>query len=292
MTPPPAERDESPTEAPGDASAATERLRARLAAVPLDVALVTRLARALGDAAVAPLLDALSGAPERDARALLDLLATLGPAVGEQCTARLAAAPASPHRLLAVIARIPELPAAFSATPYTAHAHPDVRREAFKILLRRPGTRDLAICTAIDDADERLVLSGVSGAAAGCPERAVPLLMRRADDAALRPELRVLAVRALGTVRQDAVRDWLVARARGRRRFGGRARLAPTSPDLLATLAVLATIWQGDPAAEAVLAVARRSPDVEVRLATALRAQGLAGPPTPTAGIPSWRPRS
>jgi hypothetical protein len=181
------------------------------------------------------------------------------------------------------MARLPELPATFSATPYTASGDPDVRRAAFRILLGRPATRDLAICTAITDSDDRLVWSGMSAALAGCPERAVPLLMRRADDAALRPELRLLAVRALGTVRQERVRDWLIARARVRRRLIGGVRLAPKSAELLATLATLVAAWRDDPAAEAVLAVARRSGDADVRLAAAVRSQGLAGPATPHA---------
>jgi len=273
-------------------AATEERLRALLAAERVDVALVGRLTRTLGESAIAPLLDALVASGDRDARPLLDLVTTLGPAVGEQCAARLVAGSRTPPRLvLAVLARLPELPGAFSATPFTAHADPDVRREAFKILLRRPATRELAVCTALADTDERLVWSGMSAAMAGCPERAVPLLMRRADDQALRPELRALGVRALGTVRTERVRDWLVARVRTRARFTGRARLAAKGPEMLAALAALAGAWRDDPEAQAVLDLARRSTDAEVRGATALRAQGLAGPATPLAtDAPAGRP--
>jgi hypothetical protein len=260
------------------------RLRELLAAERPDAALVARFARTLGEGAVAPLLDALAAVGERDARPLLDLLATLGPTVGDECAARLGAGSRSaPRLLLSVLARLPELPATFSATPYTAHADPEVRRAAFRILLGRPGTRDLAICTAIADADERLVWSGMSAAMTACPPRAVPLLMRRADDAALRPQLRVVAVRALGTVREERVRDWLVGRVRVRRRFTGRVRLAPKTAELLAALAALVAGWRGDPAVEPVLAVARRSGDAELRAAASPRAQGIAGPPTPHA---------
>jgi hypothetical protein len=262
------------------------RLRELLAAGRPDAALVARVARGLGEGAIAPLLDALTAAGDRDARPLVDLLVTLGPAVGEQCAGRLAAGSRSaPRPLLSVMARLPELPAAFSATPYTSHAEPEVRRAAFRILLGRPATRDLAICTAIADPDERLVWSGLSAAATDCPERAVPLIMRRADDATLRPELRALGVRALGTVHEERVRDWLIARVRVRQRFTGRARLAPRSPELLAALAALVTGWRGDPAAEAVLAVARSSGDADVRLAAARRAPGLAGATTPHAAV-------
>jgi hypothetical protein len=284
--------DEAPREGtPGWTAAlfrtrvATEgRLRALLAAERVEVALVARLARTLGESAVPALLDALVAASDRDARPLLDLLVTLGPGVGEQCAARLAVGSRTPPRLmLAVLARLAELPAAFSVTPFTAHADPDVRREAFKILLRRPATRELAVCTALADADERLVWSGMTAAMAGCPERAVALLMRRADDHALRPELRALGVRTLGTVREERVRDWLMARVRTRARFTGRVRLAAKSPEMLAAVAALAGGWRDDPTAQAALELARRSHDAEVRAAAALRATGLAGRATPLA---------
>jgi len=259
-----------------------DRLRAVLEGSPVDVALAGRLARRLGaPAAAGPLLDALSAADERHARALVDLLATLGPAVGEACAARLAQRGRAEARpLLAVMGRLAELPGWFSAMQYATHGDPEVRREAFKILLRRPATREVAICTALADADERLVRSGMSAALGGCPDRAVPLLQRRAADPSLSPEARALGVRVLGTFKDARVRDWLVDRARVRRRFTGRTRLAPKSPELLATLAALANGWRNDPVVAPVLALARRSSDVEVRLATALRTGG-AGVPTP-----------
>jgi hypothetical protein len=262
-----------------------ERLQRALAAEPMDAALVGRLARRLGaEGAAGPLLDALPEARERAVRAIVELLPALGPKVAEACAARLGPRSTFPARLLlSVLARLPELPASFSAMQYSTHAEPEVRRQAFKILVRRPATRDVAICTALADADERLVHAAMVAAFAGCPERAVPLLMRRANDPAVPPELRALGVRVLGTARDERVRDWLVARVRVRRRFTGRPRLAAKTPELLAAIAVLANVWHGDPAAHAVLDLARRSADREVRLATALRANGLGGVPTPLA---------
>jgi hypothetical protein len=51
-----------------------------------------------------------------------------------------------------------------------------------------------------------------------------------------------------------------------------RARLAPTSAELLAALAALATRWEDDPRARAALQLARADADDTVRAAASSRA--------------------
>ena len=81
------------------------------------------------------------------------------------------------------------------------------------------------------------------------------------------PELRILGIRALGTVSASTTRDWLVDHALGRRRWLRRRRLATKSPELLAILPILAEHWITHPEAAAVVRLAAKSTDPEIRAA-------------------------
>ena len=71
----------------------------------------------------------------------------------------------------------------------------------------------------------------------------------------------------LAAVRAPEVMETLLRLAFGKRTWLWRQRLAPRSPELLATLAGLSAHWQDEPRARTALALAIQSDDAEVRAA-------------------------
>ena len=112
--------------------------------------------------------------------------------------------------------------------------------------------------------------------------------MRKADDVEEPDDLRVGAVRVLGHVVEDTVRDWLVQRVTTRAGVLRRRRLAPRSPVVLAALQALGASWGGDAQAREALELALRSPDPEVRAAVTSRARRTTA--TDLSAIPDLRP--
>jgi hypothetical protein len=276
-----------------------ELLRVLLAAPVPDLALIARLTRRIGYAACAPLLDAIERAAEdvevpggaafeRAVRELAGVLAVAGPDASAALVARLPGARWRVQRaLLAALAQLGEEgvppPAGFRALELLHHPEAGVRREALRLLVAPPrdgsgadapeaaGDRDAAVCLALADGDARLVRDGLRAALAHCPPAAVAVLMGRADDEQLPPDLRTLAVRVVAASGAPDVLEWLVRRVAGRRRLWRGVRLAPKTSQVLAGLTALAERWRGDPRAEPVLEAARRSADAEVRLAVTAR---------------------
>ena len=82
------------------------------------------------------------------------------------------------------------------------------------------------------------------------------------------PELRALAVRALGHAQSPRALEALLRLTNGGRTFWGRPKLPPKRPEFLAALTALATGWATNDKALEVLARAAASDDVEVRHAT------------------------
>ncbi|HKG95658.1 MAG TPA: hypothetical protein VKA84_27355 [Gemmatimonadaceae bacterium] len=265
--------------------ATQERLREAAAAEPLDAPLLERLVRRLGLAAAGALLDAAEAASEaaaeggaeaRRLRVVSDLLVSLGPDAGPLVAARTHGARWGALRtLLGVLGRLPELPAGWMPRTFVHHPDAEVRRAAFRILLRDGASaaqREAALGAALADPDERIVSAALSAAVSGgCPRAAVPALVRKAEDLALAPELRALALRALGTVRDPALLGWLWARVAMKKGLAKRTRLLPKSPEMLATLAALSAGWRGYAAADELLDLARASSDPEIRAAAAVR---------------------
>jgi hypothetical protein len=268
--------------------ATRELFRVFLADPSSERAVLERLVGRLGYAACAPLLDAVEEAAERGEGSeergrvteLADLLAAAGPDADAAIARRLPGARRRVLRaLLAVLARVGATsPAALDGAAECArHASPEVRLAAFRVLLavEDAARRDAAVCAALDDGDPRVVRAGLRSALAHCPADAVAVLMGRADDDALPPELRSLAIRVVAASGASGVLEWLVARVTGKRRglgaLGGGVRLAPKTPDMLAALTALAERWRGDAAAEPALEAARRSADAELRLAVTAR---------------------
>ena len=249
----------------------TGTIRRLLRDKPIDFEVLFRLVSRVGHPAAGALLDALEGEDERGARwKLFEMLAQLGPEVGDAVVARLPKAPWTMQRnLLLLMGRLPQWPKDFTPLPYAHNPDARVRREAYALLLNDAKTRDKAIVDAVGDADERIVRAGLNAAVErGCPRDALPVLAHRLTERSLEGMLGVLAVKVLSPVRLSAVLDCLVAATLApKKRFRFRRRLAPKTPVTVAALGVLATVWKQEPAAQKVLAIAARDDDPEIQAA-------------------------
>lgn len=134
-------------------------------------------------------------------RALIDRLIRMGDLVRPKLAARLADERWYVIRnVLFIAAELPGSAIALDATPFRQHDDWRVRREALRVLFRQGDERTRAICTALSDPDERLKQLALNAVVeGGAPEPAVPLLVSIASDDENTSELRVGAIRALGT---------------------------------------------------------------------------------------------
>ena len=235
----------------------------------VDFKALERIAARAGPAAAEPLLDALALAESRGARrGLIGLLAGLGPRIGPLIVNRL-----NDERwfvvrnLLMVLEEIGEVPAGFSAGSLTGHRDSRVRWQALKLQLGIPGEHDAALETGLADSDERVVRLALTAAQQFCPEAIVPAVAHRAMDPAMSSDVRVLAIRVLGTAGTPLARDTLVQMTSGGRSFLGVEKLARKSPELLAALGALAASWREDPEARRAIERAASSRDPEIRAA-------------------------
>jgi hypothetical protein len=252
--------------------ASPERLHAVLRRAPINYGLVHRLVARMRLSAVEPLLDAIENSDDRTASSLIDILAGMGVEVGGFITSRLASARWPLLRtFLAVLGRLPEWPAEFQPRDYVRHPDNAVRREALRILLKSPGSREEAITQAVSDPDERLVRLALGAAMHNCPASAAHTLMLRALDQGLSQDLRALCVHVLASYRSPQTVRWLVDRTLGRKRFFFGRQLAAKSPEMLAALSGLATHWRNDALAAPVLTLAGRSRDPDIAAAIAVR---------------------
>ena len=248
--------------------ASPDQLRTALREVPIDFSLVDQLVPRLKLAAADPLLDALEASPSRAIRRkLLDLITQLGPEAATVIVARL------PDERWFVVRNMLMLLADLGdqnvelGTTYARHTDARVRREAIRILLGTPATRERAICAGLEDADERVLRVTLQAASGQCPLSAVAILQRRVTDGTLDAELSSLAIAVIASVRTTEVLEWLMERAAGssRPRLFRRPRLAPKSPIMLAALNGLALHWARGRGVGAILALALGSSDVEIR---------------------------
>jgi hypothetical protein len=80
-------------------------------------------------------------------------------------------------------------------------------------------------------------------------------------------ELRVHAVRVLGTSHHRDALDALLRLVDGGKNMFGRPRLAPQTPLVVAALRALSNVWPAQRKAAQYLSLARRSSDTDVRRA-------------------------
>jgi hypothetical protein len=247
--------------------ATPERLAAELASNRHDRGLLEQLANKAGPGAVGPLFEQLADA-DRPTRAwLLQVLRGFGAPA-----AAAAVAHASDPRwyvrrnCLVLLHLIGEWPTGFSPLPLFRDPEPQVRRAAIRLALGSAELRPQALRAALEDGDQRVLTLGLVAAAGGCPPELFARLEAMVVEAALDPEMRALAVRALGATGTPAARRCLIDIVLPARRWLPR-RVAAPSPPVLTALAVLAGQWPADPEAERALAKASRHADPSVRAA-------------------------
>ena len=238
---------------------------------PRDTEVVEMLLKRMGMAAAEPMLESLEVADNRTIRRrLLTRLGGLGPAIGPMLTERLPGAPWYVQRnLLALLGSLPEIPADFPLAEYANAEDPRVRREALKLMLRIPAYHDEAIVAAVGDDDDVNVRLGLTAALEGCPAAAVSRVRILLNDPRLALELRVLAIRVIGTVKTPVTRDWLVSQSLTTGGWFRRKKLVPKTPELVAVIGCLAQGFRNDANAQLVLRLAWESSDAEIRSAAA-----------------------
>lgn len=251
--------------------ATPENVRQLLREEQIDPELLERIAARMGMDVADLLLEALETSETRAMRRkLLDLIARLGSDVGPLVVRRLEDDEAPwyvKRNLLTLLGMLPAPPAGFAPSRLMTHGDARVRREALKLLLRSKEHRDASIVAALGDSEDGIVQTALTAALDGCPAAAIPLIVRHVDRKSLQPEARALAIRVVGAARAPKTLDWLLSRAVVKTRVFRRDRLLPKSPELLGALTGLALGWHDAPRAAAVLALAERSGDAEIRSA-------------------------
>jgi hypothetical protein len=230
---------------------------------------VEAFAKRVGIAGTDVLLDVLAASQSRAARRkLLALVPHLGGGIGPTIIARLEGAPWFIQRnLLILLGNLPEWPAGFTPLPYGAHPDDRVRREAIRMMLKRPATRIAALTMALSDSDPQIIRLGIDASQKDCPLGVVPRLVQRVASGTLPGELQVLAIRALGATRAAQALPCLLGLTMTRTRWLNREKLAPKSASVLAALSALAAHWPTASQVAPLLARARASGDPEIRTA-------------------------
>ena len=241
------------------------RLYVQLQRDPPNMAVVQRLVAHMKLSAADALLDSLESADDHQASNFVEILATLGDDIGPRVVSRLSGARWGVQRLLLVLlGKLTGLPEGFAPKEFVRHPDVGVRREALRMMLKDPATREGAISVALADPDERVVRLALGASMASCPSGPARILMTRADDESLSTELRALGIRALSSYRSPETVAFLVGCTLGKKRLFRRRTLTSKSPEMLAALAGLAAHWRNDPAAQPVLALAATSSDSDI----------------------------
>jgi hypothetical protein len=249
--------------------ATPEHFRQLLASPNVDVKRIGDFAKRVGQSATELLLDALIESDSRAARRrILDVLGALGQSIGPAIVKRLPGAPWYAQRnLLILMSTLETWPEEFTAADYAGHADVRVRREALKLMLKRPQTRVLGITVAVSDNDPQLVRMGLDAALKECPPAVVPKLTVKLTAGTLPTELEVMAIQAIGSTTVPAAYTCLWGLAVKRTRWLRRDKLAAKSRTMLAALSTLKTRWPDDPKVIKIVAKAERSGDREIRRA-------------------------
>jgi hypothetical protein len=140
-----------------------------------------------------------------------------------------------------------------------------VRREAVRLLLKDPAARDATILSALGDADNRVVFSGLAAAQERCQQTCIDLIRKRVDRGDFDAQLRTMGIRIVARQRTAGTLDWLLGFVIAEARWPLRPRLRPATPEMLAALSEIAALWPDDPKSQAALSLARSSKDPEVR---------------------------
>jgi hypothetical protein len=253
---------------------ARDTLRQLLAAPRPEHTVIRRLVARIGADAAPPVLAALESCPEggRQER-LLSYLVQIGTAAAPAVAMRLPdATPDLARELLICLSKI--APPAPPPEVQLCREHPDpaVRREAVKLLLGYAAARETTMLTSVSDPDERVAYCGILAAAHGCPADTAAVIRRRIDSGELADgTVRAAGIRAVATQPDEVTLNWLLRRTLVTGGIMRRTRLAPASPELLASLSALATHWSADARATVAISLARTSPSPSIRAAVHAR---------------------
>ena len=152
------------------------------------------------------------------------------------------------------------------------HPDPAVRREAVKFLLGYAAARETTMLASVNDPDERVAYCGIVAAAHGCPADAAAVIRRRIDtDELTDGAVRAAGIRAVATQTDEETLSWLLRRTLVTGGIMRRTRLAPASPELLASLSALAAHWSADARAAVAISLARTSSSPSIRAAVHAR---------------------
>jgi hypothetical protein len=238
-----------------------------LAQQRLDLSLIARFVKRLGIAAAPALLATAITIEETKTRGqFYELLLTLGDRIGDEIVRRLPEATTPVQReLLGMIGKLGVLPPVFSPHAYLESEDPLVRREAIRLLLKKPADRDETIVAALSDPDDRVVFAGLSAAQEKCPAIGINLIKQRVDRGELDSQLRTMGIRIIAQTRTEDALEWLLPYAMTETNWARRPKLRQSSPEMLAALSMIATYWRTHPLAESVMKLAEQSRDPEVR---------------------------
>lgn len=258
-------------EAVWDRMSTPATLRHLLDAGRPDFEAVDELLCRLGERAAAPMLDALAEATSRPVRReLFSRLAELEGTIEGQILERTADDRWFVKRnMLALLAERDVQPVDFSPLEHATHPRAAVRREAYRLALRRADEREEAIRRALQDPDSRaaaMAFGALDEVEPSILDRVLPTLVERLSDETLAPEIRRLGLAALSRAEATRALEVLLSFCRVRTvwRFWT-TQLADKSPLMLGALRALRRGWSEHPEARDVLEEARTSDDPEVR---------------------------
>lgn len=247
-----------------------------LLAAPFDAAAAKQLLDAVPDAAAALLIEPLELCESRTGRRLIfDRLHTAGaviePALRERLTHPLpwylARNLLGLLRDIAASSRTAEGVDTGASLPvgplllFQSHEHPQVRREAVRVLAFDKATRVAALRRALDDASEEVRLTAIDVILAlrdvELPREVIARLLATADQDALDMSVREKALRAAATSTHAEVRGWLIAHCTRRGLLKG-IKLAPLTPLVRTGLQLLASRFADHDDVAPVVALARK----------------------------------
>jgi hypothetical protein len=242
-------------------------LESLLEEVRIDIPLVRRFVQRLGSSAAPILLDAALVFDDAKTRAqFYELLESFGDDVGTLAARRIPEAPPVIQReFLALLGRLTTLPPGFSPNDYLTNPEPLVRREAVKLLLRDVSQREATIMSALADSDDRVVFAGLTAAQEGCPRAGLDLIKHRVDRGELDSQLRTMGIRIVAQQRTNEILSWLLGLVVTESRWPRRPRLRPSTPEMLAALSAVSSMWPDDPATATALRLGEQSKDAAVR---------------------------
>jgi len=241
---------------------------------PPDLEALERIARHVPRTVAGPLLEILETSKDRSVRGkAFSILEGIGASISDLVVARLQDERWYVQRNMLALLFEMEPPRDFSARQFTTHERVQVRREAYKHLLRDPETREDAVRMTLRETDSRTLTLGL-GAVDELEDPAsdlVPLVSAHAADDSRPQEVRVQAVRAVGHLGGPDARRALVRICERRHPIlFWRRRLAPPSGAVREAVATLARRWPRDPAAQRVLRRAADSENAGLRKAARL----------------------